>query len=306
MSSWEGKTRGGILGYKIFVLTLKYPGLRFAYFLLSIVVIYFVATSGKAFNAIFYFYHEVMKYNIVKAFFSIYRNYYLFGQILLDKIAMLAGFQHKFTFDFEGEEYLRQMHDGGLLVSAHVGNWEIAGQLLNRLEKRIHIILFDAEHQRIKGYLSDVMTTRNVNFIVIRDDFSHLLEIKEALANKEIVAMHGDRFIEGNRTITLDFMGKPAAFPIGPVNIASKFKVPLSFVFAIKETRSHYHFYATPLQYVTFSTNLKQREENFREALGIYVRKLEEILRKYPLQWFNYYDFWKLPESLQLVPEMKT
>ena len=297
MSSWEGKTRGGVLGYKIFVWTLKYLGIRFAYLLLCFVVIYFVATSGTAFKAIFHFYHRVMKYGRVKSFFSIYRNYYKFGQILLDKIAMLAGFQQKFTFDFEGEEYLRQMQDGGLLVSAHVGNWEIAGQLLNRLEKRIHIILFDAEHQQIKGYLSDVLKSRNVNFIVIRDDFTHLLEIKQALEDKEIIAMHGDRYIEGNKTVVLDFMGQPAAFPIGPVNMAAKFKVPVSFVFAVKETSSHYHFYATPLHQVAFTTNLKQREVNLREAVKIYTTKLEEILRKYPLQWFNYYDFWKLPES---------
>ncbi|MEI6174731.1 MAG: lipid A biosynthesis acyltransferase [Bacteroidota bacterium] len=303
MSSWEGKTRGGVLGYKIFVLTLKYLGLRFSYFLLSFVVIYFLATSGKAFKAIFQFYNRVMKYSRFKAFFSIYLNYYMFGQILLDKIAMLAGFQQKFTFDFEGEEYLRQMNDGGLLVSAHVGNWEIAGQLLNRLEKKINILLFDAEHQRIKGYLSDVLSARNVNFIVIRDDFSHLLQIKQALANKEIIAMHGDRFIEGNKTVILDFMGKPAAFPIGPVNMAAKFNIPVSFVFAVKERSTHYHFYATPLTKVVFTTNLKKREENFREALSLYSEKFEEILRKYPLQWFNYYDFWKLPEVLPRLPE---
>ncbi|MDP1622252.1 MAG: acyltransferase [Bacteroidales bacterium] len=296
MSSWEGKTRGGVLGYKIFVWTLKHMGLRFAYFLLSFVVIYFVVTSGKAFLAIFNFYHIILKYSRFKAFFSIYGNYYRFGQILLDKVAMLAGFQHKFTFDFEGEEFLRHMEDGGLLVSAHVGNWEIASQLLNRLGKRINIILFDAEHQRIKGYLSDVMTNRNVNFIVIRDDFTHLLEIKQALANKEIIAMHGDRFIEGNKTVTLDFMGRPAAFPIGPVNMAAKFRVPVSFVFAVKESSSHYHFYATPLHQVPFTTNIKNKEENFRNALKIYISKFEEILQKYPLQWFNYYDFWELPE----------
>lgn len=306
MSSWEGKTRGGVLGYKIFVWTLKHLGLRFAYFLLSFVVVYFVATSGKAFTAIFHFYRQVMKYNRVKAFFSIYMNYYMFGQILLDKIAMLSGFQQKFTFDFEGEEHLRQMTDGGILVSAHVGNWEIAGQLLNRLEKRINIIMFDAEHRQIKGYLSDVLSERNVNFIVIRDDFSHLLEIRQALANKEIIAMHGDRYIEGNRTVILDFMGKPAAFPIGPVNMAAKFKVPVSFVFAVKETSSHYHFYATPLHRVQFITNLKLREENFRAALEIYARKFEEILRKYPYQWFNYYEFWKLPEEMPGVQETKT
>ena len=198
------------------------------------------------------------------------------------------------------------MKDGGLLVSAHVGNWEIAGQLLNRLEKRINIIMFDAEHQQIKGYLSDVLSSRNVNFIVIRDDFSHLVEIKQALANKEIIAMHGDRYIAGNKTVNLDFMGQKAAFPIGPVNLAAKFRVPVSFVFAVKENISHYHFYATPLHCVKFTTNLKQREENFREALGVYTAKFEEIVHKYPQQWFNYYDFWKLPEPLPLIHEPKS
>ena len=306
MSSWEGKTRGGLLGYKIFVWILKNLGLRFAYLLLFFVVIYFVATTGKAFKSIFGFYHQMMKYGRIKAFLSICRNYYRFGQILLDKVAMLSGFHEKFTFDFDGEENLLQMHDGGLLISAHVGNWEIAGQLLNRLDKRINIILFDAEHQRIKGYLSDVMHNRNVNFIVIRDDYSHLHDIKQALENKEIIAMHGDRFIEGNKTVVLDFMGKPAAFPIGPLNLAARFNVPVSFVFAVKETSSHYHFYASKLIRVAFTTNLKQREANFGEPLGVYLAKFEQIVRQYPHQWFNYYDFWKLPESNSPLPQQNT
>ncbi|MEI7663519.1 MAG: lipid A biosynthesis acyltransferase [Bacteroidota bacterium] len=303
MSSWEGKTRGGVLGYKIFVWILKYPGLSFAYFLLYFVVFYFILTSGKAFRVMFHFFRVRLKFGRVKALLSIYRNYYVFGQILLDKIAMLSGFQQKFTFDFEGEEYLRQMEDGGILISAHVGNWEIAGQLLNRLKKRINIILFDAEHKQIKGYLSDVLHTRNVNFIVIRDDFSHLIQIKDALLRKEIIAMHGDRFIEGNKTVTLDFLGQPAMFPIGPVNMAAKFNVPVSFVFAVKESGSHYHFYATPLLKVPYSTNLHQREDIYHGVLEIYVRKFSEIVMRYPLQWFNYYDFWKLQDTAPAIQE---
>lgn len=296
MAEWEGKTRGGVLGYKIFVWTLNHLGISFAYFLLYPVVFYFVLTAPSAFRSMWHFYRSIMEYGRIRALTSIYRNYYSFGQVILDKTAMLAGFQPDFTFDFEGEEHLRQMKDGGLLVSGHIGNWEIAGQLLNRLEKRINIIIFDAEHERIKGYLSEVMKERNVHFIVIRDDFSHLQDIKRAFENKEIVAMHGDRFIEGNKTVVLDFMGRPAAFPISPVNLAARFHVPVSFVFAVKESSHHYHFFATPLHEVEFSTNLRKREESLRKALKIFVRQLEMIVRKYPMQWFNYYDFWKLPE----------
>jgi len=297
MQSWQGKTRGGVLGYRIFVWTLKYLGLSFAYFLLYFVVTYYIFASRKAFRSIFSFFHETMKFSFLKSLSSVYRNYYNFGQVLIDKIAMLAGFQSNFTFDFEGEEYLRQMENGGLLISGHIGNWEIAGQLLNRLEKNINIILFDAEHQQIKGYLSEVLTNRRVNFIVIREDYSHLQEIRDALDRKEIIAMHGDRYLEGNKLVVLDFLGKPAPFPVGPVNLAARFGVPVSFVFAVKETNTHYHFFATPLRGVEFSRNLAKRNEILRETVQVYVSALEKTVKRFPLQWYNYYDFWKMPEN---------
>jgi predicted LPLAT superfamily acyltransferase len=107
--------------------------------------------------------------------------------------------------------------------------------------------------------------------------------------------MHGDRFIEGNKIMVFDFLGKPAPFPVGPVNIAARFGVPVSYVFAIKESKKHYHFYATPLRWVPFSYNLKKRDEFLGEALEAFVGAFEKIVKKYPLHWFNYYDFWKLP-----------
>jgi predicted LPLAT superfamily acyltransferase len=139
------------------------------------------------------------------------------------------------------------------------------------------------------------MTNRNVNFIVIKEDYSHLAQIKAAFERGEIIAMHGDRFIEGNKIMVFDFLGKPAPFPVGPVNIAARFGVPVSYVFAIKESKTHYHFYATPLRRVPFSYSLKKRDEFLREALEAFVVAFEKIVKKYPLHWFNYYDFWKLP-----------
>ena len=305
MPSWKGKTRGGLLGYKIFVWTLRNLGISFAYFLLYFVVTYFIFSSSKAFRNLYRYFRRFIGFGPFRSLLSIYRNYYFFGQILLDKIAMLAGLQNKFTFDFEGEEYLRQMDKGGLLISAHIGNWEIAGQLLNRLDKNVNIIMFDAEHQQIKGYLSDVYTNRRVNFIVIKEDYSHLQEIREAFDRGEIVAMHGDRFIEGNKVLSVNFLGKPALFPTGSVNLAARFGVPVSYVFAVKETRKHYHFYATPLRQVEFSTNLKKRELILREAVEAYVSELERIVKRYPLQWFNYYDFWNIPTKTSKPAEPK-
>jgi len=77
------------------------------------------------------------------------------------------------------------------------------------------------------------------------------------------------------------------------MNLAARFGVPVSYVFAVKETRKHYHFYATPLRNVEFSTNLKKREVILKEAVEAYVTALEKTVKHYPLQWFNYYNFWE-------------
>ena len=170
MASWKGKTRGGLTGYKIFVSVLKYPGLPFAYFLLRFVAFYFFVFSPASFGHIFHFYRKRLGFGFFRSILFVYRNYYLFGQVLLDKIAVMAGFRTKFSFTYEGEEYLRKMVEeetGGLLISAHIGNFEMAGHMLERLKTTVNIIMFDAEHEKIKDYLSS-FTSRSFNVIVIK------------------------------------------------------------------------------------------------------------------------------------------
>lgn len=294
MATWQGRTRGGVLGYKIFVFLLKKSGLGVAYFVLRFVAFYFLLFSNKRY--IYFYFKAIHKYSIWKTILAIYRNYYVFGQTLLDKTALLAGLDTKFSFDFDGEEYLREMKSGGIIISAHTGNWEIAGQLLKRLATPINLLMFDAEEQQIKKYLEDVHVLKNINIIVIRDDLSHLYEIKNALNRNELIAMHGDRFVEKSKTVTCSFLGLEAPFPYGPFYLAVKFNVPVSFTYAMKESSRHYHFFATPLYSVSTSTAKVQKEEAIRELVHEYVKKTEEMVKKYPLQWFNYYDFWKIDQ----------
>jgi predicted LPLAT superfamily acyltransferase len=299
VADWKGKTRGGLAGYKIFIAVLKYPGLPFAYFLLYFVAFYFFVFSPGSFRNIFYFYRKRLAFGFVKSIFSVYRNYYNFGQVILDKTATLAGFNAQFSFDFDGEEYLRHMAvsgHGGLLISAHVGNFEMAGHMLERLETRVNILMLDAEHEKIKQYLS-TFTTKSFNIIPIGADNTHIFAVSEALRNHEIVCMHGDRFMPGSKTITSKFLDQEAHFPSGPFYLAMKFKVPVSFVFAMKDSRKHYHFYATPPVTYNQPLTLAGRDEKLQQIIKEYINSVEEKINKYPFQWFNYYDFWYLVKS---------
>ncbi|SFQ52336.1 LpxL/LpxP family acyltransferase [Parafilimonas terrae] len=292
MPSWQGSSKGTTLGYSIFVTVIKKFGVRPAYALLAIVAFYYFLFSFKTSKIIYGFYRERLHCGRLTSLLKLYKNYYRLGQTLIDKIAIMSGAAVNFTFNFDGEENLRSitaLQKGGLLLSAHIGNWEIAGYLLKRLNTRINIVMFDGEHQKIKEYLKSVTGETTAKIIVIKNDLSHIFEINEALKNNELVCMHADRFVEGNKTVETGFLGSPAKFPFGPFLLAAKFKVPVAFVFALKETTFHYHFFSTGAK----DYSIYEKDESIARMLKDFAEAMEEKVKAYPEQWFNYYDFWK-------------
>lgn len=294
MPQWEGKSKGTKSGYRFFVWILKKFGVLPAYILLKFVILHFFLFSFKSNREIYSFYRDKLGYSWFASVLRIYRNYYLLGQSIIDKVVVMAGIKNKFTFHFDGEENLHEiaaMKKGGILLSAHIGNWDIAGYFLKRLNTRIHIVIFDGEHEQIKEYLSAISKERRVNIITIKNDLSHIYEISDAFKNNEMVCMHADRFIEGNKTLTTEFLGEKARFPMGPFILASTFKVPVSYVFAVKESNFHYHLFASKIKDYS---NL-EKGTVMQEMLGDYKNEMEVKVKKYPGQWFNFYNFWYQP-----------
>ena len=292
MSLWQGKSKGTPLGYRIFVWVLKKFGVLPAYFLLRFVVLYYFFFSFRASRQIYNLYRLRLGYGRISSIGKLYKNYYLLGQSIIDKVVVMSGIKNKFSFDFDGEENLRKitaLQKGGMLLSAHIGNWDVAGHLFKRLETRINIVLYDGEHEQIKEYLESVTGKRNVNIIVIKNDLSHIYAISDAFTNNELVCMHADRFVEGNKTLSAGFLGENARFPMGPFLLASKFKVPVSFVFAVKESKLHYHFFASEIK----EYRNPDKEAVMHEMLNDYAAEMEKKLKQYPEQWFNYYNFWQ-------------
>jgi predicted LPLAT superfamily acyltransferase len=101
--------------------------------------------------------------------------------------------------------------------------------------------------------------------------------------------MHADRFVAGNKTLRAGFLGEMASFPLGPFLLAAKFKVPVTFVFALKESNLHYHFFASPVK----DYSALPRESVMPQMLNDFVAEMETKVRSYPRQWFNYYNFWQ-------------
>ena len=174
---------------------------------------------------------------------------------------------------------------GGVLISAHIGNFEIAEHFFSEVDFnfQINLVTTDLEHSAIKNYLESITQKPTINFILISDDLSHIFEINAALARNELVCFTGDRYFEGVKSLSEKLLGEEALFPAGPFLIASRLKVPVVFVYVMKEPNLHYHLY-------TREAKVKHRDE--KGLLKEYTESVETMVKKYPLQWFNYFDFW--------------
>lgn len=294
--TWDGKTKGGLTGYKIFVFLLKNFGLNTAYILLFFVAFWFVIFSRKASKSQYYLFRKRLKFNFFKSIISIYKNSFVFGQILIDKVAIMSGMIHKFSTEHTNAEVIENMvkyKTGGILVNAHIGSWQIAGQLLERYGGKIYILMVDSENEKIKNLLSSAEGKNRIEIIPLKEDGSHLLKIKDVLMNKGILAMHADRFLKDADTIETEFLGEKAKFASGPFHLAAKYGVPISFATAFREKKRHYHFIVLKTVNVNYPGNIKKRKEEIYEKSKIYIKELEKMLKNYPVQWFNFYNFWR-------------
>ncbi|MET0760334.1 MAG: lipid A biosynthesis acyltransferase [Flavobacterium sp.] len=288
MSEWDGKSRGTLLGYKIFIFCIRKLGIKAAYVVLYFVASYYFLFLKKSNQSIFYYFRNRLNYSFLKSKAMVFQSYYTFGQTIIDKMAISAGLRNKFTYEFDGEEILFKLlaeKKGGVLISAHIGNFEIAEHFFGEIDLncQINLVTTDNEHSVIKEYLESVSTKSKIKFIIVKNDLSHIYDINNALSNNELICFTGDRYFEGVKCLSAPLLGEEANFPAGPFLIASRLQVPVVFVYVMKEANLHYHLVAT-------EANTKHRDE--KGLLKAYIESVESILKKYPLQWFNYFDFW--------------
>ncbi|MCD8539913.1 MAG: hypothetical protein LRY55_09200 [Leadbetterella sp.] len=112
---------------------------------------------------------------------------------------------------------------------------------------------------------------------------SHIFEINEALSKNELVCFTGDRYVKGSKYLSAPLLDEEARFPAGPFMIASRLRVPVVYVYVMKEANLHYHLYAR-------EAPVKHRDAD--ALLASYTQSVEGMIGRYPLQWFNYFDFW--------------
>ncbi len=285
-AAWQGRSRGTPLGHRIFIFLIRRVGLRAAYALLVPVSLYFVLAARVPGRAWLAYHARVSPGDRSQRWWVLFKAYHTFGKLIIDKSAVMAGMEDRFDCEHQAADTLQRILDdgrGGLLISAHVGNWQMASYLLKRYRGQVSVVMLDAEQQAIKEAHDEATRDRQYEVIALKEDMSHLFRIRGALAEGRLVCIHGDRALAGGRTARMPFLGTEASFPLGPFAIAAAFDVPVCFAFVVRTGERRYSFSATePLPH----------DRDPKVQLGRFVTALEQVVRTHPFQWANFYEFW--------------
>jgi lauroyl/myristoyl acyltransferase len=181
-----------------------------------------------------------------------------------------------------GAEHFDRVPGGIVSVTAHVGNWELAGRLLaNRLARRTHVVVSPQEAPELGRWVrrdGDGMLFRP------RAHPSVGVELVAALRRGEVVALQADRALGNGSDVWIPFFGVPAPFPLGPFLLARAARVPVVPAFCVLDRGYRYHVkVATPIAVA------RGEEEGAAHA---WVALLESVVREHPTQWFNFFDAW--------------
>lgn len=270
------------------VCLFRYMPLWLGYAVMALVVPFYMLFNHQGYLSIYRFGRERLYYSVLRSFVFVYANHFRFGQVILDRFAAFAG--RRFRFEFEQRDLfdgLEESDTGFVLLSSHVGNYEMAGYSLHSAHKKFNALVYAGETETMMRNRQRILSSHNVEMIPVSEDLSHLFRMSVALDAGEIVSLPADRLFGSAKSVSCPFFGAQASFPMGAFVLASQKSVPVLAFFVMKESMYGYRVILKRVECDPSSPRRVQIEQLARSFAG----QLESVVRRYPAQWFNYFDF---------------
>jgi lauroyl/myristoyl acyltransferase len=224
----------------------------------------------------------------------IYRTFWTFAWCLSERYERLST-DRTFAIEAEGLEGWRDLIASGqglILVTAHLGAWEVGSMLpASQDGRRIHVVREAETDPRAQRFIEGLIRRRGGELYTTHFAASPQLgvDLLDALRRGEVVALQGDRPRTGGRTAEVSLFGRPFHLPVGPAALARAAGVPLVPVFVVREGRLRYRCWLQPPIHVARSAD---RRRDVGEALAGFAAVLEAVIRQNPHQWFCFRALW--------------
>lgn len=277
--------------HRTLIGSLRWLDVRLIYVFTSIFIIpvCLLLNLNHSRTTAYRYFRQRLGYGCLRASWYTYVNHCLFAQVVVDRFAVFAG--KRFKLDIDGYEYFQQLEletKGFVILSSHIGCYEVAGYSLISKSKRFNALVFGGEKATVMKGRQEALSEHNIRMIPVREDMSHLFIVNEALSNNEIMSMPADRIVGSAKVVKVNFFGETASLPAGPFSVTTMNGFDALAVNVMKISAKRYKVYVTRLSYDTQAP----RKQQMQQLANCYVEELERRVRQYPSQWFNFYNFW--------------
>jgi predicted LPLAT superfamily acyltransferase len=222
-----------------------------------------------------------------------FRTFFEFAATIHDRVYLLKARFDLFDIRVHGNELFEDGR-GALLMGGHLGSFEsmrACGREL--IHRRVAMAMYGVQAQKLQAIL-ETLAPGSGEDIVALGQVQSMLELQSRLEDGALVGVLADRTFNDEATIDVDFLGRPAAFPTGPMRMAAALRQRVIFMTGLYRGGNRYELHFEPLADFTALEGLTraERDARVREAVHAFARRLEHHARSAPHNWFNFFDFW--------------
>ncbi|MBF0100254.1 MAG: lauroyl acyltransferase [Desulfobacterales bacterium] len=227
-----------------------------------------------------------------------WKQYQHFTSVFLDRFLIMRHIR----YTSQGKKALEDAlidKTGAIILMSHLGNWEVAAQLLNHSllkDKTIPMLLYMGKqhHEQIEQIQKLDLIQSNIQIVDIDPNDSspfNIIDGLHVLKSGGIVSLTGDMvWHEDQRTICVEFLGHEVVLPQTPYILALLSGSPLFLFFTFKKGNHFYQFILTKPIHLRV-LNRKARADIIRKSAQQYADYLKQMLLQHPFEWYHFKPF---------------
>ncbi|MFL5485478.1 MAG: lysophospholipid acyltransferase family protein [Gemmatimonadaceae bacterium] len=175
---------------------------------------------------------------------------------------------------------------GAVMVTGHIGNWELAGAYVAARGIPLDAIVRGMANPLFDAYINH---TREAMGMTVVHDSDAVKRTPRSLRAGRAVAFVADQGVMGLASTFVPFFGRPAKTPRGAAVFALRFGVPVIFVVALRKPDGRYRIVVERIE----ATRTGNMDRDVDAVVARFTERLEHWVRVVPAQYFWQHRRWR-------------
>ena len=186
----------------------------------------------------------------------------------------------------EGKEILdKYKGKGAILITGHIGNWEILGAVLETLDYKTSVLAYRQKNKEINQFIEDIRKSANIEVIYHDQPLKKMLTV---LNKGQFLGFLADQNALRHRGVFVDFFGLSASTISFPAKLSLKYRVPVIFTYNYLDLNSKiYKIYFKEIDITKYGKN------DYKKLTQDFTKELEKAIKKNPSQYLWTHKRWK-------------